>query len=109
VLTNKEYINVIDGVTAKLLWHYWKPDLGSNYDPRVGRFYQANGRDVLSFGNDHMCIVAHDNPAPPIGLYIEAATETSLFENMVVASLLGIPMLLVALVVPIRLYRRREE
>ncbi|MGY5877133.1 MAG: hypothetical protein RTU30_15385, partial [Candidatus Thorarchaeota archaeon] len=109
VLTNKEYINVIDGVTARVLWHYWKGDLGTNSNPRVGRFYANDGRDVLSFGTNYMYIVAHDNPAPPIGLYIEVATETSLFENMVVASLLGVPMLLIALVVPIRLYRRREE
>jgi hypothetical protein len=66
VLTNKEYINVVDGSTTRLLWHYWKEDLSSNFDPRVGYFYSASSRDVLCYGNDLIYVVAHDIAAPPV-------------------------------------------
>jgi hypothetical protein len=66
VLTNKEYINVVDGSTARLMWHYWNNDLTSNRDPRVGAIYSASGRDVLCYGNDLIYVVAHDITAPPV-------------------------------------------
>ncbi|MFW9892507.1 MAG: FG-GAP-like repeat-containing protein [Candidatus Thorarchaeota archaeon] len=66
VLTNKEYINVVDGSTARLLWHYWKEDLSSNFDPCVGHFYSTSSRDVLCYGNDMVYIVAHEVTAPPV-------------------------------------------
>ncbi len=66
VLTNKEYINVVDGSTARLLWHYWKEDLTTNFGPTVGYFYSATGRDVLCYGNDLMYVVAHEITAPPV-------------------------------------------
>ncbi|MFW9963338.1 MAG: hypothetical protein ACFFCX_07235, partial [Candidatus Sifarchaeia archaeon] len=68
VVTNKEYINVVDGSTSRLMWHYWKADLTGNRDPRVGSFYSSTGRDVLCYGNDLMYIVAHDTTPPPVPL-----------------------------------------
>ncbi len=68
VLTNKEYINVVDGPTARLMWHYWKNDLRSNFDPRVGYVYSSSGRDVLCFGYNSIYVVAHDIAPPKVPL-----------------------------------------
>jgi hypothetical protein len=90
VLTNKEYINVVDGSTARLMWHYWKEDLTSNFDPRVGYFYSASGRDVLCYGNDLMYVVSHEISAPPVPLPAFLYQANAAYASLDLALLVGL-------------------
>ncbi len=109
VLTNRECINVIDGITTRLLWHYWRSDLLGNTDPVLGHFYDNGNKDVLCFRDDSIYVVAHSLTIPPVPAALVVAGSSALIESVVYATLLGAPMLLVALAIPLRKYRKREE
>lgn len=109
VLTNREYINVVDGETGRLLWHYWRDDLGANYDPIVGRFYDMNGRDVLCFGGDHVYVVAHTLPPPIPPAPPQATGLGPLIDSILVGSFIGVPILFAIVVVPMQAYRKRRR
>ncbi len=109
VLTNREYINVVDGETGRLLWHYWRDDLGANHDPIVGRFYDMNGRDVLCYGGDHVYVVAHTLPAPIPPAPPSPSGLGPLIDSILVGSFIGVPILFAVVVVPLQGYRKRRK
>ncbi|MHA3962824.1 MAG: hypothetical protein AM325_004715, partial [Candidatus Thorarchaeota archaeon SMTZ1-45] len=113
VLTNKEYINVVDGPTARLMWHYWKDDLTSNLDPRVGYIYSTSGRDVLCYGNGVIYVVTHEVIAPPVPPPAVLFQSNAIYVPLDLTLLVGlICFQLVLIVIPHRKEawsRRKEE
>jgi hypothetical protein len=114
ILTNKEYINVVDGATARLMWHYWNDDLGGNWNPRVGAIYDTSSRDVLCYGNDRLYVVAHDIIAPPVPPHIPPFEANAAYVPLDTSLLVGLvcfQLLLVAISYPnvVRHNRKEEE
>ncbi|MGY5881629.1 MAG: hypothetical protein RTV31_15365, partial [Candidatus Thorarchaeota archaeon] len=76
VFTNYDYINVVDGSTARLLWHYKDPDMRRIAYPSVGAFYEANQMDVVYLSSGAMHLVAHSlNPPVPALEYVAAPQD----------------------------------
>ncbi|MFW9882897.1 MAG: FG-GAP repeat domain-containing protein [Candidatus Thorarchaeota archaeon] len=113
VLTNREYINVVDGSTERLLWHYWKSDLTTNWNPSVGYMYSTKSRDVVCFGSDILYTVAHDTNAPalPPLLLSQADAGLEMLEAALLAGFICLPILM-AITPPARVSwarRKRKE
>jgi hypothetical protein len=108
IFTNYDYINVVDGGTARLLWHYKDPDMRRIAYPSVGAFYEPKEMDVVYIGPHQMRLVAH-SLSPPIIPAGAAASNEAFIDGFVTTLLFGSALAFVALVVPIRAYRKREE
>ncbi|MHA1929058.1 MAG: hypothetical protein ACTSV2_10840 [Candidatus Thorarchaeota archaeon] len=110
IFTNREYINVVDGSTAELLWHYAN-DGSRVYRPIAGHFVSDSGPlDLLSFYSSEFYVVSGITPAPtPPAMLAEAALSVQdEMEALVMIAAIGVPSLLIAVIGSL-LWRRKQR
>jgi len=109
VFTNREYINVVDGVTERLSWHYVSD--ARNSLPKTGHFTGSDDAlGVLSYSMGRMYVVSGVLPTPTPPVHQDGPATLGYGEGLVVAAAVGVPVGLL-LIVPVlhSLRRKREE
>jgi hypothetical protein len=110
VITNHEYINVIDGHTGDFLWHYVRNE--SVLGPVVGCFDAPSTKgsmDIAAYSGRHLYILSDVQapPAPPLPLV--STTLEALISQLVTSSLMvGIPVLTMLAIFILEVRRRKQ-
>ncbi|MFW9967344.1 MAG: hypothetical protein ACFFEA_09340, partial [Candidatus Thorarchaeota archaeon] len=109
VFTNYDYINVVDGSDARLIWHYKAPNMRRIAYPSVGAFYEAKQMDVVYLAMGAMHLVAHSlNPPMLPPLLAQADSAFEIFEGALLVGIICLP-LLVVLTLPARVAWARRK
>ena len=108
VFTNREYINVVDGVTGLLVWHY--ASSARNVQPKPGHFTGSeDALGVLSYWTGTMYVVSGVLPTPTPPMYPEGPVVLSYGEGLVVAAAVGVPVVLLLIVPVLHILKRRRD
>ncbi|MBD3159336.1 MAG: PQQ-binding-like beta-propeller repeat protein [Candidatus Lokiarchaeota archaeon] len=108
VFTNWNYINVINGSTQNLAWHY----LGSDgvYDPMIGNFDSASTPEDIAYLSDSKVVIVSGSETPLTSPSSPEAAELepSIIEQIASTSIAVTPLILL-MVAPLSIYWRRKE
>jgi hypothetical protein len=112
VFTNYEYINVIDGHTGDLLWHYVRNT--SILYPVVGHFDGPSSKDsmdIAACSGSHLYILSDDQkpkiPAPMMNGYFDSSAFTT--QLVITISVLGTFVVIPLCAIAIFLRRKEVE
>lgn len=113
VFVNYEYLDIIDGHTGDLLWHYVITGGAKVFRPNIGHFVGTSGpMDVVFHRLDTVYVVSgtYPAPAPPAPILPMMAAAVNFGEVVAVVAGIGLPVVFL-LFVPIGLiwYRKRKE
>ncbi|MBD3157374.1 MAG: PQQ-binding-like beta-propeller repeat protein [Candidatus Lokiarchaeota archaeon] len=103
VVMNHNYVTVISGEDAKLIWHYRSND--RNQYPATGHFHSISGApDVVVGYRYDLFVVSGTNPAPdpPDALSTPELAPLGFPAGLVETSIVLMPIMLTALVIVIR-------
>ncbi len=110
VFTNYEYLNVIDGHTGDLLWHYVRN--GSIREPVVGYFDGVSSKDTMdiaAYSGSHLYVLSDEqNPSSPPPPAETAGLETKISDIIASVSLIALPISL-GLVIVLTYRRKRNQ
>jgi hypothetical protein len=110
VVMNHNYVTVISGEDAKLIWHYRSND--RNQYPATGYFHSTSGApDVVVGYRYDLLVVSGTNPAPtpPDTLSTPELAPLGLPAGLMQTSIVLLPIMLVALVVVIKSRELKRE
>jgi hypothetical protein len=107
VLTNGEYLNVVDGANQSLLWHFvHKEDI---FDPTVAVCVSTSGPpDVVAHDGSSVFVISGRLNPPPLPLMGAAAKGMSLSEIFIQSTIILFPIgLLISM--PLLIVRKRRR
>ncbi|NHJ14266.1 MAG: hypothetical protein EAX95_11355 [Candidatus Thorarchaeota archaeon] len=113
VVTNYNYLQVVDGTSGRILWHH--VGSGTHWRPLVGQFIRiGNPLDVVCYNGNRLYVVSGVESAspPPVPSFAEAEVQdTTLIDSVVAVSLFAIPLALLFFgpTAYLRRYRKRNE
>ncbi len=103
VMSNNEYVDVVNGATRRLMWHYRNPGKKTNYYPVPILAHSHSVRDVLTYSSTDIYVISASPPAASPG----PASGLSVEETVMMVTAAGVPLVFLFLVVPLVRRRRR--
>jgi hypothetical protein len=108
VLTNAEYINIVDGATQKLLWHFVRED--GILDPAVAVCISTSGSpDIAAHDGSSVFVISGRIDPPPLPMMAHAAQGMSIGEILLRSTIIVGPIFIPVVISLIVIRRRRRS
>jgi hypothetical protein len=107
VLTNAEYMNVVDGANQTLLWHFINQD--GIFDPKVAVCVSTSGPpDIVAHDGSSFFVISGRLNPPPLPLMLAKASQMSFGEILIQSTIVFGP-LFIPVTISLFFIRRRKK